>query len=85
MELWVQILLGLEAKRYKRLRRIIANAGDFTGLIIMWLTDDKSGSLLPNTRDLTYMGEPLIIVTASFILDVGKGPGSASGIFCINN
>ena len=22
---------GLEAKRYKRLRRIIANAGDFTG------------------------------------------------------
>ena len=31
MELWVQILLGLEAKRYKRLRRIIANAEDFTG------------------------------------------------------
>ena len=30
MELWVQILPGLEAKRYKRLRRIIANAGDFT-------------------------------------------------------
>ena len=28
MELWVQILPGLEAKRYKRLRRIIANAGD---------------------------------------------------------
>ena len=31
MELWVQILPGLEAKRSKRLRRIIANAGDFTG------------------------------------------------------
>ena len=27
----VQILLGLEAKRYKRLKKIIANAGDFTG------------------------------------------------------
>ena len=31
MELRVQILPGLEAKRYKSLRRIIANAGDFTG------------------------------------------------------
>ena len=31
MELQVQILPRLEAKRYKRLRRIIANAGDFTG------------------------------------------------------
>ena len=30
-ELRVQILSGLEAKRYKRLRRITANAGDFTG------------------------------------------------------
>ena len=30
-ELRVQILPGLEAKRYKRLRRITANAGDFTG------------------------------------------------------
>ena len=30
MELWVQILSSLEAKRYKRLRKIIANAGDFT-------------------------------------------------------
>ena len=29
MELLVQILPGLEAKRYKRLRRIIANVGDF--------------------------------------------------------
>ena len=29
MELRVQMLPGLEAKRYKRLRRIIANAGDF--------------------------------------------------------
>ena len=31
MELWVQTLPGLEANRYKRPRRIIANAGDFTG------------------------------------------------------
>ena len=31
MELRVQILLGLEAKRYKRLMRIFANAEDFTG------------------------------------------------------
>ena len=30
MELWVSILPGLEAKIYKRPRRIIANAGDFT-------------------------------------------------------
>ena len=31
MELWVQTLPGLEANRYKRPRRIIGNAGDFTG------------------------------------------------------
>ena len=31
MELWAQILPDLEVKRYKRLRRIIANAGDFIG------------------------------------------------------
>ena len=31
MELRVQMLPGLEAKRYKRLRRIIANARDFMG------------------------------------------------------
>ena len=31
MELQVKILPGLEAKRHKRLRRIIANGGDFTG------------------------------------------------------
>ena len=30
MEFQVQALFGLEAKRYKRLRRIIANAGEFT-------------------------------------------------------
>ena len=30
MELRVQILPGLEAKRYKKLRRIIGNAGNFT-------------------------------------------------------
>ena len=29
-QLWVQIMPGLEAKRYKRLRIIIANSGDFT-------------------------------------------------------
>ena len=46
--------------------------------------DNKSGSLLANTGDLAYMGEPLIIVTASSILDVGRGPGSVSDIFCIN-
>ena len=31
MELWVQILPGLEAKKYKRMRRVIDNAGEFTG------------------------------------------------------
>ena len=46
--------------------------------------DDKSGSPLANTGDLAYMGEPLIIVTASSILDVGRGRGSVSVIFYIN-
>ena len=46
--------------------------------------DDKSGSVLSITRDLAYMEEPLIIVTASSILDVGREPESVSGIFCIN-
>ena len=50
----------------------------------MWVIDDKSGSLLANTDNLEYMGEPLIIVTASSILDVERGPGSSSDIFCIN-
>ena len=50
----------------------------------MWVIDDKYGSLLTNTGDLAYMGEPLIIVTASSILDVGRGPGSVSDILCIN-
>ena len=40
----------------------------------MWVIDDKSGSLLVNTGDLKYMGEPLIIATASSILDAGRGP-----------
>ena len=31
MELWVQILPGLEVRGYKRLKRIIANSGDFKG------------------------------------------------------
>ena len=29
LRIWVQILPGLEAKRYKRLERINANAGEF--------------------------------------------------------
>ena len=35
----------------------------------MWVIDDKSGSLLANTGDLAYIGERLIIVTASSILE----------------
>ena len=31
MEIWVQILPGLETNKYNRLRRFTANAGDFTG------------------------------------------------------
>ena len=50
----------------------------------MWVIDDKCRSLLANAGDLAYTGEPLIIVTASSILDVGKRPGSVSDIFCIN-
>ena len=46
--------------------------------------DDKSGSLLANTGNFAYIGEPLIIVTASSILDIGREPGSISEIFCIN-
>ena len=46
--------------------------------------DDKSGSPLANTGDLAYMGEPLIIVTASSILDICRGPRSVSDIFFIN-
>ena len=38
--------------------------------------DDKSGSLLANTGDLAYIGEPLIIVTPSSILGIGRGPRS---------
>ena len=36
--------------------------------------DDKSGNLMTNTGDLAQMGEPLIIVTASSILDIGREP-----------
>ena len=50
----------------------------------MWVIDDKCRSLHANTGDLAYMGEPLIIVTASFLLDVGTRPGSVSDIFCFN-
>ena len=49
----------------------------------MWVIDDKSESLLPSTRDLAYMGEPLIIVRASPILDVSRGPRSVSNIFLL--
>ena len=41
--------------------------------------------LLENTGDLAYMGEPLIIVKGSPILDVGKGPGSVSDVIFINH
>ena len=40
----------------------------------MWVIDDKFSSLLANTGDLTYIGEPLIIVIASSTLDVARGP-----------
>ena len=42
----------------------------------MWVTDDKTPGLLANTGGLAYMGEPLIIVTASFTIDVSRRPGS---------
>ena len=41
MRLRVQILLGLEAKRYKRLKKIIANAGDFQDNNNVGNIDDK--------------------------------------------
>ena len=50
----------------------------------MWVIDDTCGSILANTGDLTYMEEPLIIVATNSILDVVRGPGSVSDIFCIN-
>ena len=50
----------------------------------MRVIDDKPGSLLANMGDLAHMGEPLIIVAAGSILDVGRGPGSVLDIFCIN-
>ena len=50
----------------------------------MWVIDGKCRSLLANMGDSACMGEPLIIVTASSILDVGRGPGAVSDIFCIN-
>ena len=60
MELWMQILPGVEAKRR------------FYRITTMWVIDDKSGSLLANAGDLAYMGEPLIIVTACSIFYVGR-------------
>ena len=50
----------------------------------MSVTDDKSGTLLANTRDLALMEEPLIIFRATSILDVDRGQRSVSYIFCIN-
>ena len=50
----------------------------------MWVIDDKSGSLLANTGDLAYMGEPLIIVTPNYILNISRGPVSVLDIFCVN-
>ena len=46
------------------------------GNICRWQmnVDDKSGNLMTNTGDLAQMGEPLIIVTASSILDIGREP-----------
>ena len=49
MEFRVQALFGLEAKRYKRLRRIYM-------ITIMWVIDDKCGSLPANTGVLAYIG-----------------------------
>ena len=79
----MQILSGLEAKRYKRLRRITANAGVYI-ITIMWVIGEKCGGLLSNTVVLSCLGEPVSIVTASSILDVGRRPGSVSDICCIN-
>ena len=42
----------------------------------MWVIDDKTPGLLANTGGLGYMREPLIIVTASFNIDVSRGSGS---------
>ena len=51
----------------------------------MLAIDDKCESILVNnTGELPFIGEPLILVTASSILDVGRGPGSVPDIFCIN-
>ena len=52
-------------------------------MTIMWVIDDKSGSLMANTGDLVYMGELLIIVTANSTLDIGRGPRSVLDIFFI--
>ena len=46
----------------------------------MWIIYDKCESLLANTGDLAYMGEPLIIVTVNSILDLGRRPTTVSDI-----
>ena len=51
----------------------------------MLAIDDKCESILiNNTGELPFIGEPLILVTASSILDVGRGPGFVPDIFCID-
>ena len=42
----------------------------------MRIIDDKTPGLLANTVGLGYMREPLIIVTASFHIDVSRGSRS---------
>ena len=63
MELRVQILPGLEVwRRYKGLRGIIAMLEILQDNNNVGNIDDKSGSLMANTRDLAYMGEPLLLL-----------------------
>ena len=38
----------------------------------MWVIVDKCWGLLANTGDLAYIGEPLVIFTASSTLDIGR-------------
>ena len=78
MELRVEILPGLEAKENYYL------CWTFFRITIMWVIDDKCWNLLVNKGDLACIREPLIIVTASSILDVGRGPRSVSDIFYTN-
>ena len=73
MELRVQILPDLEAKRHEA-EDNCCQCWRFYRITIMWVIDGKCRSLLVKTGDLAYMGESLIIVKANSILDVGRGP-----------